>query len=221
MNAFLLVAPTMFSLVVLLLTWPAVESLAFRRAAFWHLAEIPRTGPPVVPASQRPMENPELGPFLHPHVMYLDRRPQRERLLPTYLAPSIPPGIPSVAITAWGGASALLAAGAAVTFTVFSRVLPGVLMGCWAAGFAAITVRGMLHNGRLDPLAPVVDKLVQRASAALSQAQRLVERGESASARALLRETADTMYDLAPGSGDADRVLGLVQEIRAAEEAMI
>jgi hypothetical protein len=216
----LVLGPLAVSLVIIALTWPTLERLASRKGAFWHLKEMPRTGPPAVPSNQRPMESPEVTQR-NAHFMYLDRRPQRERLLPTYLAPPTPPRIPSWAIIAWGAASALLAGAAGATVAIASRVPPAILSGLLAMWFGATATRGLLHNTRLRPARDVADKLYEEASAALLRARQLIERGEPATARALLETTADTLHDLAPASGDPPRLLGLAQELRAAGKAII
>jgi hypothetical protein len=213
-GAALVIGPPVFSLAVIVSTWPALEALASRRAAFWHLAELPRTGPPVVPASQRPMENPELGPFLDPHFMYLDRRPQRERLLPTYFAPDTSPRVPSGAIMVWFGASALLVVGAVTAFAMASETLSGVVMALLAALFAATAARGLVNNARLGPRLPLSAQLAERASTVLARAQLLAQQSESVGARILLEGTADDLQALAPGSGDPTRILSLAEDLR-------
>jgi hypothetical protein len=181
----LVIIPLVFSLAVIVLTWPALESLASRRAAFWHVAEVPRTGPPVAPASQRPMEKPDVGSpldFVATHFMYLDRRPQRERLLPTYLAPAAAREVPSRAVMVWWGASALLAGGAVTVVVMASETASEVVMVILAALFATTATRGLLQKARLRPRRPLSAQLAERASTALSRARQLTELGDSAGA---------------------------------------
>jgi hypothetical protein len=216
-RAALVISPLVFSLAVIVLTWRALESLASRRAAFWHVAEVPRTGPPMAPASQRPMESPDVRTsidFEAPHFMYLDRRPQRERLLPTYLAPAAAREVSSRAVMVWWGASAFLAASAVTAFVVAAEALSGVVMVILAALFATTATRGLVQNARLRPRPPVSAQLAERASTALARARQLTELGDPAEARILLEGTADQLHDLAPGSGDPARILSLVRELR-------
>jgi hypothetical protein len=213
----LVIGALVFSLAVIVLTWGALEALASRRAAFWHVAEVPRIGPPAGPASQRPMESPDVRlsiDFEHPHFMYLDRRPQRERLLSTYLAPAEAREVPSGAVMVWSGASALLAVGAIPAFVMASDALSGVVMVILAALFATTATRGLVQNARLHPRIPVSAQLAERASSALARAQQLTEQGESAGARILLEDTADYLHDLAPGSGDSMQILSLAEDLR-------
>lgn len=169
------------------------------------------------------MESPDVRQsidFEAPHFMYLDRRPQRERLLPTYLAPAEAGEVPSVAVMVWSGASALLAIGAITVFVTASSALSGVVMLILAALFATTATRGLVQNAGLHPRIPVSAQLAERASSALGRAQQLTEQGESAGARILLEDTADYLHDLAPGSGDPTQILRLAEDLRTTAQGL-
>ena len=128
---------------VLAVTARSVRRLGLRGPEIWYLpqqregVQLPRYLRP-----ERPVETPDVMPA-HPHFMFLDRRPARERLLPAHLAPDDERSqIGRGALIVWvAGGEALIG------FAAASWIVPGPRSGGTVVGLAGIVLLMLAVKG--------------------------------------------------------------------------
>jgi hypothetical protein len=132
------------------ITRRAVGRLGDRAAEIWHVPVYRQSDPlPSYLRPERPPGTPDVVP-VNPHFQFLDRRPQREILLPAHLAPRAPSEISAAAIGVW-----LLAGCVLIGFAVSAWLLGGPRSAGTVdgvAGFALLilVLKGWLQNRRLS-----------------------------------------------------------------------
>jgi hypothetical protein len=146
----ILVSTAVVSVAVVVATGKSIRRLGYRAAPFWHVGTLRGEQLPAYLRSERPMGSPSTWPPSG-HFMYLDRRPNREGLIPAHLAPREPIAVPGRVLVVWLTVGlALLAVGSAA-WIGWSEGPEGIVAGTVGVVLILLAIKGRRQNRLISP----------------------------------------------------------------------